>query len=150
MECKKKNGFLVFCFSFIPGAAEMYMGYIKNGMSIWTTFLVAFLLACIGDTGLAVVVVWFFAIFHAWKIYKLSGQKIEDRNVWLEYGIAGSKNEEEKKRSKSVAVWLIVIGVVSLCDYMFALFFPNEYCDVFNKIVAFVQNIIHIVTGNLL
>ena len=31
---KKKNGFLAFCFSLIPGAGEMYMGFMKQGASI--------------------------------------------------------------------------------------------------------------------
>ena len=30
----KKNGFLTFCFAFIPGAGEMYQGYMKRGLSL--------------------------------------------------------------------------------------------------------------------
>ena len=30
----KKNGFLTFCFAFIPGAGQMYQGYMKRGLSL--------------------------------------------------------------------------------------------------------------------
>ena len=30
----KKNGFLTFCFAFIPGAGQMYQGYMKRGLSM--------------------------------------------------------------------------------------------------------------------
>ena len=70
MEYKKRNGFFVFCFSFIPGAVEMYMGFMKNGVSLMVTFMVF----CVGlmldfsllsglAAGLAVVT-WFYAFFH--------------------------------------------------------------------------------------
>ena len=44
MKTKKKSRFLSFCFSFLPGAAEMYMGFMKTGMSLMLVFflLIAF------------------------------------------------------------------------------------------------------------
>ena len=30
MKTKKKNRFLTFCFSMMPGAAEMYMGFMRT------------------------------------------------------------------------------------------------------------------------
>lgn len=35
---KKKSGFLTFCFSLMPGAGEMYMGFMKQGVSIMAFF----------------------------------------------------------------------------------------------------------------
>ena len=34
----KKNIFLTFCFSFVPGAGQMYQGYMKRGLSILILF----------------------------------------------------------------------------------------------------------------
>ena len=34
----KKNLFLTFCFSFIPGAGQMYQAYMKRGLSIMIIF----------------------------------------------------------------------------------------------------------------
>ena len=40
MKQQKKNKFFTFMFSFIPGAAEMYMGFMKQGISLMTLFMV--------------------------------------------------------------------------------------------------------------
>ena len=34
MKQQKKSKFFTFMFSFIPGAAEMYMGFMKQGVSL--------------------------------------------------------------------------------------------------------------------
>ena len=34
MKTKKKSNFLTFCFSMMPGAAQMYMGFMKMGTSL--------------------------------------------------------------------------------------------------------------------
>lgn len=35
----KKSGFLRFIFSLIPGAGEMYMGFMKQGVTLMVLFL---------------------------------------------------------------------------------------------------------------
>ena len=90
MEFKKKNGFVAFVFSFIPGAAEMYMGLIKSGMSMMATY--AALVSIYYFSGFRGVnylgfAVWLFAIIHAWKTHKLyndTAGKIEDRSFLAE------------------------------------------------------------------
>ena len=39
MKQQRRNGFFTFIFSFMPGAAEMYMGFLKQGVSIMAIFL---------------------------------------------------------------------------------------------------------------
>ena len=39
---RKKSGFLTFCCSLLPGAGEMYLGFLKQGASIMTLFLLLF------------------------------------------------------------------------------------------------------------
>ena len=34
----KKNGFWTFCFSLLPGAGEMYLGFMKMGISLMAIF----------------------------------------------------------------------------------------------------------------
>ena len=43
MKQKKKSRFLTFIFSFLPGAAEMYMGFMKNGFSLMMIFFLSFM-----------------------------------------------------------------------------------------------------------
>lgn len=38
---KKKNAILTFIFSMLPGAGEMYMGFMKQGVSLMSMFLPA-------------------------------------------------------------------------------------------------------------
>ena len=43
MKKTKRNKFLTFLFSLIPGGAEMYMGFMKMGASLLSIFLLGFL-----------------------------------------------------------------------------------------------------------
>ena len=45
MKTKKKNRFLTFCFSMLPGAAEMYMGFMKTGVSLMSLFMLVIMVA---------------------------------------------------------------------------------------------------------
>ncbi len=68
MKTKKKNRFLTFCFSALPGAAEMYMGFMKMGVSLMLLFfLVCILSAWLyqGALVMIAIVVWFYSFFHA-------------------------------------------------------------------------------------
>ena len=111
MEYKKKNGFLAFCFSFIPGAAEMYMGFMKNGLSIMVTFAVlvsVFWYSGLDGLASLAIAVWLFAIVHAWKLRKSCKNatgKIEDRPVFAEL-----------KEGKCLIELAIAMVIVGLCD----------------------------------
>lgn len=61
-----KNGFWTFLFAFIPGAGQMYQGYMRRGLSLMLItcgiFLAAFLLQpCI----IFLMVVWMYSFFDA-------------------------------------------------------------------------------------
>ena len=42
MKQKRKNRFFTFIFSCLPGAAEMYMGFMKNGLTLMIFFFLSF------------------------------------------------------------------------------------------------------------
>ena len=44
MRQQKKNKFFTFIFSFMPGAAEMYMGFMKQGVCLLALFLLSFII----------------------------------------------------------------------------------------------------------
>ena len=35
---QRKSGFLTFCFACLPGVGEMYLGYMKRGLSVMIAF----------------------------------------------------------------------------------------------------------------
>lgn len=75
---KKKNRFWTFCFSLIPGAGEMYMGFMKMGISLMSLFILVLFLAISLNMGTLIlidVVVWFYSFFH---VHNLRAMDDED------------------------------------------------------------------------
>ena len=75
---KKKSGFWTFVFSLLPGAAEMYMGFMKMGISLMGLFFgLAMLSGFFGQSIflLADVVVWFYAFFHAHNLRAMDDEE---------------------------------------------------------------------------
>ena len=67
MKAKKKSKFVTFCFSLLPGAAEMYMGFMKMGVSLMSLFFLIIMLGMLMNQGIIVmagIVVWFYGFFH--------------------------------------------------------------------------------------
>ena len=60
-----KNGFLTFCCAFIPGAGQMYQGYMKRGLSLILTA------CCIGMVGVLLAPVLLLLVV-LWKIGRAS------------------------------------------------------------------------------
>ena len=59
-----KNGFLTFCCAFIPGAGQMYQGYMKRGLSlILTACLIGMVSSLLNPVLLLLVVVWMYSFF---------------------------------------------------------------------------------------
>ena len=75
---KKKSSFWTFIFSLLPGAAEMYMGFMKMGVSLMGLFFGLFIVG--GFFGqsifvLADIVVWFYAFFHAHNLRAMDDEE---------------------------------------------------------------------------
>ncbi len=124
---RKKSGFLTFCFSLIPGAGEMYMGFMKQGISIMAVFwLLIFLAAFFGMGPLLFIlpILWCYSFFNVHNIRGMSDEEfyaleddylfhLNDNAFW---------GRLRGKQSNLLAAVLIIIGVVimwnRLADYM--------------------------------
>ena len=63
---RKKSSFLTFCFSLLPGAGQMYMGFMKRGVSLMSAFFLLIFLSSwlnLGPLMFAMPIIWFFAFF---------------------------------------------------------------------------------------
>lgn len=115
MKTKKKNRFLSFCFSFLPGAAEMYMGFMKAGISLMLVFFLLIALSgWIQQTIIALfdVVVWFYGFFHANHLASLNDEdfaQVKDEYLFGMDSFLSTKGYVEKHQ-KWVAYGLIFIG----------------------------------------
>ena len=64
-----KNGFLTFCFAFVPGAGQMYQGYMKRGLSLVSLFCGGFVLGWLAEPLLAVTpIIWMYSFFDTFNL----------------------------------------------------------------------------------
>ena len=64
-----KNGFLTFCCAFIPGAGQMYQGYMKRGLSfILAACCIGMVSTLLGPAMLLLLVVWMYSFFDAFNL----------------------------------------------------------------------------------
>lgn len=117
---KKKSGFLTFCFSFLPGAGEMYLGFMKMGISLMGLFFVSLALAIILNmpTILFIMVVeWFYSFFHVHNLAGLTDEEFLDTKDEFLFNLDTFFNLDEKsveKYRKMIAIILIILGVLLL------------------------------------
>ncbi|MBR4795743.1 MAG: hypothetical protein IK050_04825 [Lachnospiraceae bacterium] len=121
MKKTKRNSFITFIFSLLPGAAEMYMGFMKMGASLLAIFLLGFLFMFVLQVEdvfvLAEVLVWIVGFFHARNMAKLTQEElelVEDKAIWEDIlGIEGIK-VSNSKLAKWIGGLLIAAGAFTL------------------------------------
>lgn len=139
MKQKKKNRFFTFIFSFLPGAAEMYMGFMKNGFSLMLFFLLPFALVVIyGGLDFLMpicAVMWFYGFFHARNYAGMDDMTFDamtDKYIWEEFSDLNFSKVSAKTAKKWIAAALIVIGAALIWDYFSSILYrliPEGYWD---------------------
>lgn len=117
----KKNGFLRFLCSLVPGAGEMYMGFMKQGITLMTlffgfSFLGAFLNIWI--LMLPIPVIWAYSFFHVHNLAGLSDEEFyaQEDSLLFDWNLFG---QIEPKKGRMILAWaLIFIGVSVLWNFM--------------------------------
>ena len=73
----QRNKYLTFFFAFIPGAGQMYQGYMKRGLTHISLFCGVILLAIVTQGLCAVVlpIIWMYSFFDC---FNLRGQLLDD------------------------------------------------------------------------
>lgn len=135
MKTKKKNRFFTFCFSLMPGAAEMYMGFLKTGLSLMVTFAAAIVIASslrMGVLSVLAVVVWFYSFFHANHLASLNDEEFDEVTDEYLFGLDSLPEIETflKKYHQWVAYILIFTGICFLWNSLGSLLYdllPREY-----------------------
>lgn len=126
---KKKSKFWLFIFSFIPGAGEMYMGFMKMGLSLMMGFMLSIAVTAITNIAVLSVIaitLYIYSFFHAHNISSMDDEafrELEDtylfgfdnlESVWVRLGGKG--------RVITAAV-LIIIGIIMMVNVGFNLLF---------------------------
>ncbi|NBK92250.1 hypothetical protein D5278_09760 [bacterium 1XD21-13] len=149
---KKKSGFWTFLFSWIPGAGEMYMGFMRMGISLMILFWGIIALAVFFNTEFIIyidVIVWFYSFFHAHNLRAMDDEDFYaledhylipvdmDQEFWSKITIA--------KYRKLLAGILIVFGVAVLWNSILALLYwslPDYIWKYVSSISRFVPQIV--------
>ncbi len=113
---RKKNRFLTFLCSLVPGAGEMYMGFMKMGLSLLIIFMGIIVVAAfteITELVFVAIVVWIYSFFHANNLAGMPDndfQELEDKYMLV------SLEEQPLSRNlqKLIAGLLIFFGVILL------------------------------------
>lgn len=120
---KKKNGFLTFCFSFLPGIGQMYQGYMKRGVSILILFSLTIGISAITSMGIfaiPAIVIYAYSFFDTWNIRnkKEEDKYPEDIFIWDSEDIKEMFNRKGKENTYSkkttLGVILLIFGVYLL------------------------------------
>ena len=155
---RKKNGFFTFIWSFMPGAAEMYMGFMKCGLSLMILFFAGFALVFttnyFTDVMLLIpVLVWFYSFFHARNLASCPEEMIQamdDDFIWDSFSDGSKTQITSPALRKWGAAILIVIGASLLWRNVrdiIANMIPDMY---WNMIWPFVNDVPQIVVALLI
>lgn len=121
MKTKKKNRFFTFIASCIPGAGQMYMGFMKMGVSMMMVFVLTIIIAIWINQGVLAsicVVEWFYSFFQANHLASLSDEEfsqVKDEYLFGLDALPGAKIFVGKY-NKLIAYALIFVGGCFLWD----------------------------------
>ena len=146
MKAKKRNGFWTFCFSFVPGCAEMYWGYLQMGMSLLLPFMLLIMMAALlsmEEILFLDVIVYVYAFFHARNMAHMSEEEVSqtsDAPVHILEGIVQPMDIiRSKKASLAAGILLIVFGVYSLLKNLYRMIPMSDFLNsIFSGILNFV------------
>ena len=124
---RKKSSFLTFCFSLLPGAGQMYMGFMKRGVSLMGIFFLLVFASTwlnLGPLMAIAPIIWFYAFFDTHNLRSMPDDEfyaMEDNYIVIPEFIKEKAGHLQDKYRSVIAVILIVIGVSSLWNNLYDL-----------------------------
>ncbi|HKL99860.1 MAG TPA: hypothetical protein VJZ06_08135 [Mobilitalea sp.] len=124
---RKKSSFLAFICSLIPGAGEMYIGFMKKGMSLMLMFwgLIFFSVWLnMGALMFGMPVLWFYSFFEVHNLRAMPDElfmTVKDEYIVLPDFNSTKLKSLQNKYHKLLALVLIIIGVSVLWNNVYGL-----------------------------
>lgn len=112
-----KNGFLTLCFSFIPGAGQMYQGYMKRGLTQVLLFVIPLMIGGVFLPVLMVLsaVVYMYSFFDSLNLHTQLRQGVAPADTFLFSWDGGEDLARLVDRRHHLIGWgLVVLGVAGL------------------------------------
>ena len=122
---RKKSSFLTFCFAIIPGAGQMYLGFMKRGVSLMSVFFLITLFASWLHTAPLMYIapiIWFYAFFDALNLRAMPDDEfyaLEDNYIIIPDISTENMQLIRGKYRNIFAVLLIIIGFFILWNNFF-------------------------------
>ena len=126
----KKNGFLTFIFACIPGAGQMYYGYMQRGLSIAMMLMLCVMAATVIEPLLFLcLVIWMYSFFDTYDLIRhmAAGEPKEDSLL-----VPGNYEEIKKllpQHNKLIGWGLVGIGVWALYDTFISNWLYSLLCN---------------------
>ncbi len=114
---RKKSNFLTFCFSLLPGAGQMYMGFMKRGISLMAYFFLTIFLSSwlgLGPLMFLMPIIWFYAFFDTHNLRSTPDDEfyaLEDEFIMIPEFAREKAQLIQSKYRNIFAIALIVIGI---------------------------------------
>ena len=111
----KKNIFFTFCFSFIPGAGQMYQNYMKRGLSLMCLGGILFVLAVMLETAVFVIpfcIIMAYSFFDTYNIRNSIGTDSEIKDDYILQGV----DFDKIKNNKLLGIGIILVGIYLLLN----------------------------------
>lgn len=111
----KKSLFLTFCFSWIPGAGQMYQNYMKRGLSLMCIFGALFALGVMLETVIFMIPAWIvlaYSFFDTYNIRNAIGTEEEIKDDYIIHGI----DFDKIKGNRLLGIGIILVGIYLLLN----------------------------------
>ena len=116
-----KSGLFTFCFGLVPGMGQMYLGYMKRGVSLMLMFTGIIFISALLNIGLLCIllpVVWAYALFDALNLRAQTPEQAEanpDEFMFDPECFMGENWSKFVTKRHSLFGWgLIFVGLYSL------------------------------------
>lgn len=124
---KKKSGFWTVLFSFLPGAGQMYQGYMKRGVSLMGLFCGVVLISAllnVAELSLVLPVVFCYAFFDSLNIHSYTfedAQAHPDDFLFFE-SESGLLQRLHRVQGKGLGIALVAVGCYLLLRNFYGMF----------------------------
>lgn len=148
---KEKSKFLTFCFSMLPGAGHMYMGFMKMGLSFMTVFFFLIFLSSwlsIGPLLFVVPLIWFYSFFDCLNKRYATDEEfllLEDKYLFSLDELVKVDKDILKKHALFSGILLVLLGGYLIFDNIInslAGYIPGDVYNVIRNVTRMAPQII--------
>ena len=120
---KRKNAFLTFLTSLIPGVGQMYQGYMKRGLSMSIVLCISIAICTLFGTpilALPILVIIAYSFFDTYNIYNRKEDYLkEDEYLWNLENKNNILKFDLSKRHRIIGFILVFIGMYIIFTTLF-------------------------------